>query len=504
MSKQASYSIDLSKLLAGICQVPAVLDTLIHGVQVDSRLVKKGDLFIALSGARFPAEAHIDEAISRGANAVLVEGNVHTGKVHESGDAVELYLPELRSVTGKIADRFFRSPSKDLRVIGVTGTNGKTSVSSYTAQLLSANGIRAGVLGTLGYGEPRSEAGLTPLSHTTPNVVDVHRYLAQLRDSGLQAVVMEVSSHGLEQGRVDQVSFEAAVFTNLTRDHLDYHGSMEAYGAAKARLFEKAELKFAVLNQEDPFSSTLEKRLTHNAKVYSYGEHASATVFVRNVDYGTGLHADVRCMGETIALTSQLVGRFNLYNLLAAVSVCVGMGCQFTALHGIENVQAAPGRMNIFHRDRYPTVVIDYAHTPDALKNILDAVRQHCSGRLVLVFGCGGDRDRGKRPEMALIAERLADQVYVTDDNPRNEDPDAIVREILQGFDVPARVKVVHDRREAVREAIASAGDNDWVLIAGKGHEDYQEIQEQRVHLSDLELTREFLGLSVQSEVHGD
>ena len=489
------YSTDLSKLLSGIYAVPAVLDTRVHGIQLDSRRVRKGDLFIALSGARYPSGAHVDEAVARGANAVLVEGQLHTGKVHEAGDAVELYLPNLRELVGVLADRFFQQPSHDLRVVGVTGTNGKTSVSNYIAQLLEGNNITAGVIGTLGVGVVEQGKKLNPLEHTTPNVVDVHRYLALLRDEGAEAVVMEVSSHGLEQGRVDCVQFEGAVFTNLTRDHLDYHGTMEAYGAAKAKLFTRPELKFAIVNYEDDYSREIVSKLAADVRCIEYGEHATAELHASNVRYQKGLNATLSFSGKQSKLNSELVGRFNLYNLMASLATGVAMGLTFESIKGLDDIRSVPGRMNIFAKSGKPTVVIDYAHTPDALENILKTIKEHHPKRLLLVFGCGGDRDVGKRPLMAKVAENLADHIVVTDDNPRNEDPDAIIADILKGFQSTEEVEVSHDRAEAIQAAIASAQEGDWVLVAGKGHEAYQEVAGKRLEFSDLELAKRCLGI---------
>lgn len=494
-----SYAMDLSKLLDGIYQVPAVLDTLVYDIQIDSRRVKKGDLFIALSGARFPAEAHLEEAVARGANAILVEGDAHSGRVHESGDAVELYLPDLRAITARLADKFFKAPSSDISVIGVTGTNGKTSVSNYIAQLLTQNGLKTGVIGTLGCGFPDASDTMLPLERTTPDVVEVHRSLARLRDSGAKCVAMEVSSHGLEQGRVDSVRFEGAVFTNLTHDHLDYHGSMKAYGAAKAKLFVMPGLKYAVLNQSDAYARTIKEELNNKVQCFFYGESSLADVSAKELAYEQGIKATLLHGNTSVDLNSRLVGQFNLYNVLAAVSVALAKGIALEKLKGIDDIQSVPGRMDIFRRHESPTIVVDYAHTPDALENLLNAVRAHCKGKLFLVFGCGGDRDTDKRSEMAKIAERLADYIVLTDDNPRTEDPGAITDAILQGFSNTAEVSVEHDRAKAISNAVALAAERDWVVVAGKGHEDYQEIGGKRLAYSDLKQARKLVGLEVSS-----
>lgn len=505
MTKHHTYTTDLSRLLEGICPVPAVLDTRIHGLQIDSRLVKSGDLFIALSGENHSAQDHLQEAIERGANAVLVEGNVLNGKVHESGQAIELYLPNLRKVVGQLASRFFQAPGRDLKVIGVTGTNGKTSVSHYIAQLLQLNGIKTGVIGTLGVGFPLTDEPLKPLDRTTPNVIDVHRYLAELRDDGATCVAMEVSSHGLDQGRVDEVPFVGAVFTNLTRDHLDYHGTMEAYGAAKRKLFARSGLKFAVLNLADAYAQTIADALAPDVELVGYGieedmdpivaenalaEPQGGLILAQAKSAGLGLRADVATPQGRIELSSALIGRFNLSNLLAAMGVCAGLGGSLDDLKKASEIVAVKGRMEMIRKAGFAAVVVDYAHTPDALENVLHAVRPYCQGKLHLMFGCGGDRDTGKRAEMARIAQQLADHVVVTDDNPRTEDPAAIVQDILQGFDTPGSVDVIHGRADAIESLMRTAAPDDVVVLAGKGHECYQEIDHERLEFSDLDVAR--------------
>ncbi len=483
-----SYITDLSLLLAGICPVPAVLDTRIHGIQLDSRMVKRGDLFIALAGANTDASAHVAEAIERGANAVLVEGQELNGKVHESGQAIEMYLPNLRAIVGSLAERFFKLPSSDVRVVGVTGTNGKTSVTHYIAQMLNISGVKTGVIGTLGYGVPGSEAGLLTLDRTTPNVVDVHRYLAALRDDGVSCVAMEVSSHGLDQGRVDNVKFHAAVLTNLTRDHLDYHGSMESYARAKRRLFEVSGLSFAVINLDDPVAPEFLSALGGDVKALGYSSLGAgdAVVTASTVGGSEYVQAEIEAPKGKFSLRSSLVGRFNLDNLLAAIAVCDGLGVDADCLSNASKVTSVTGRMEVIDREGCPRVVVDYAHTPDALENLLAAVRPHCIGRVHLLFGCGGDRDTGKRADMARVAESLADRVVVTDDNPRNEDPAMIIKDILSGFTDSSLIDVIHSREVAIQQVISQAAVDDIVVLAGKGHEQYQEVLGERLLFSDV------------------
>lgn len=494
------YSTELSKLLQGVIEVPSALDTLIQGLAIDSRAVKSGDLFIALSGGQNPADYYVEEAVAKGAVAVLIEGETGSSseRLHESAQVLIARVSNLRAKVGLLADRFFQHPSSDLKVVGVTGTNGKTSVSHYCAQLLNLNGMRTGLIGTLGYGI--LEGGeLKATMHTTPNAVDVHRFLAQMRDQGAKVVVMEVSSHGLSQGRVDEVQFEGAVFTNLSRDHLDYHGSMEAYGEAKATLFKTESLTFAVINAEDPFSARVRDVVASGLKadavsMIGFGESEACELRASNVQYQDGIAADIQAGGETFALRSTLVGHFGLMNLLAAVGVAQGLGLNVSALKGLGAISAVPGRMNVFSMCSGAKVVVDYAHTPDALQNVLDTVKAHSPKRLMLVFGCGGDRDKGKRSLMAQVAENMANEVIVTDDNPRSEDPKEIVGDILSGFESMRNIRVEHDRRVAIESVLDDASEGDWVVIAGKGHEDYQEISGKRFHLSDIEIVKEYDG----------
>lgn len=498
------YAADLKDLVHGICAVPAGLDTRVYGIQLDSRKIQKGDLFIALSGQKSAAH-YVSDALKNGAGAVLIEKDLASSgldeKAHEDQGAVELVVDNLRALLGTIADRFFKEPSASVDVIGVTGTNGKTSVSSYIAQLLHLNGIKSGVIGTLGFG--LIDEGLVATNYTTPDVVEVHRSLAALRDAGAKCVVMEVSSHGLEQGRVDGVRFEGAVFTNLSREHLDYHGSMDQYAKAKQKLFEKDELKYAVLNADDALAQTYQDVLAEHVNLFTYGIDNEAVIKADQVSLEQGIQANIRFDGSQFSMHSPLLGLFNLSNLLAVIAVGVARNFNKDALVKVNDLKAVPGRMELLTLPNKPTVVIDYAHTPDAIKNALLALRAHCKGMLTVVFGCGGDRDQGKRSEMAAIAEAHADKIVVTDDNPRTESPEAIVADILSGFIKADTVQVIHDRAAAIQAAIETSGD-DLVLIAGKGHEDYQEVNGERLPFSDSDVVKRCLGISKGQEVYCD
>ncbi|MFD2229282.1 UDP-N-acetylmuramoyl-L-alanyl-D-glutamate--2,6-diaminopimelate ligase [Alkalimarinus sediminis] len=487
----------LSALLKGICVLPSVLDCRVYGIALDSRKVKKGDLFIALKGFSSSARAYIPQAIANGAVAVLVESDQETVSICEEGDSVELFVPGLKTHVGDIASRFFGAPSKLMKVVGVTGTNGKTSVSQYLAQVLSGLGDKTGVIGTLGYGLLDD---LEVATHTTPDVVRVQQILANLKCQGASCAAMEVSSHGLDQGRVDDVSFAGAVFTNLSRDHLDYHGSMEAYGNAKKALFQKPGLSFAVINFDDEFGRELVGAIAEGTQIISYGISEPADIVVDRIQYThKGIDAELSGPWGTTSLSCQLMGAFNLSNVMAVIGVAYAMGYKIEEIcQAVAELTPVTGRMQSYSVAGRAGVVVDYAHTPDALKNALVAVRQHCRGKVWCVFGCGGDRDTGKRPMMAAIAETYADVVVVTDDNPRGEKPESIVADILTGFSDERRARVLHDRRTAIETCISSAAEEDMVLVAGKGHEDYQEVAGQRLEFSDIAVVESCLKSGVQ------
>ena len=473
----------ISTLLQGIIEVPSVFDVTIHGLKTDSRKVQSGDAFIALAGARTPAEHYMDQAISAGATAILLESEQER-QCHERHGALIVPVVGLRARLGRIADRFFEHPSRHLRVIGVTGTNGKTSVTQYISQLLRETGTPCGLLGTLGYGMPGSIESAT---HTTPDVVQVNRVLNRIRNEGGRAAVMEVSSHALDQGRVDNLTMTGAVFTNLTRDHLDYHGSMEAYGEAKARLFLREELHFSVINFDDPFGRQLYGQLEGQCDRVRYSLHEAQTeLWLKEfTPTASGFRARVDGQWGEFDLAVPLLGSFNASNVLAALATVLTLGVPVErAVSIVRELSPPPGRLERFTGSTGKHVVVDYAHTPDALANALEALRPHTRGRLICVFGCGGDRDPGKRPEMAKEAEKRADYVIVTDDNPRTEDADAIRRDILAAC---PDAKDIGDRRAAIAEAMRALGPGDVLVIAGKGHEDYQIIGTVKHHFDDRE-----------------
>jgi UDP-N-acetylmuramoyl-L-alanyl-D-glutamate--2,6-diaminopimelate ligase len=488
----------LSTLLADLAEVPPMLDRNISALSLDSRGVVPGALFLACQGGSSHGLDFAAEAARRGAVAIAWETDGERLQARADELAAELGLPLLpvSSLTRRsslIAARFHGFPSRAMKVIGITGTNGKTSVSHLLAQAMAPERA-CGIVGTLGVGYVES---LTATGYTTPDAVTLQQVLADLKEQGGDAVAMEVSSHALDQGRASAVHFDTAVFTNISRDHFDYHGDMESYAAAKRQLFHMPELRCAVINLDDEMGAGLPEHLASSVRVLAYSIEPRQEIPARAAGWVRAESVVPTPMGLEIAfdsswgegvLRSGLLGRFNAYNLLAVLLVLLDQGWELPqALEKMQEVTTVAGRMEAYGGGGHPRVVIDYAHTPDALEKALLALRSHCSGVLHLVFGCGGDRDRGKRPLMGEIAERLADRVVITDDNPRTEDGDGIVREILAGLSKPARARVQRDRAKAIHQAIELATPHDLVLIAGKGHEDYQLIGGKRFHFSDRE-----------------
>lgn len=474
----------LAALLEGLARLPTTADRPVRRLDSDSRRIEPGDVFVALAGNQSHGLHHAGEALARGAAAVLYDPAERAPEGLASPAAIA--VDGLRARLGELADRANGSPSARLRVVGVTGTNGKTSTVQLLAQALERLGCPAATIGTLGAGRVgRLQAG----THTTPDVLSVHALLARLLEQGARAVAMEVSSHALDQGRVDGVRFELAVFTNLSRDHLDYHHSMQAYAAAKLRLGERPGLRAWVRNLDDDFAAGLAAGLAAaDAWTVSAAGRPEARLRAENLlPEADGLRFDLVEGPQRTALRSPLLGRFNVDNLLAVAASLRALGFGFDEVAGVlPGLEPVSGRMTRLGGGGRPLVVVDYAHTPDALAQALQSLRGHVRGRLICVFGCGGDRDRGKRPLMAAAAEAHADRVIVTDDNPRSEDGDAIVAAICAGFREPARHRVIRDRRAAIRAALGDARAQDLVLLAGKGHEPWQEVAGRRLPFDDL------------------
>lgn len=490
----------LSSLLKDWVNWPVgLVDCDVTGITLDSRVVEAGDLFVACRGEARHALEFAEQAVRRGAVAVVYDPiGVVAKPIHVPCVAVA----RLAERVSELAARFYDHPSQELVVFGVTGTNGKTSCSHFIAQGFAKREHAAcAVVGTLGNGLPGS---LEPATHTTPDAITLQRLLFSFRTAGCRAVAMEVSSHGLEQGRVNAVKFDIAVFTNLSRDHLDYHGDMVRYGDAKKRLFTFPVLRAAILNLVDPFTQEIANALAPSVEIvgYALGQSAGELRQPHRCLQGTIVRSDRSSMVLRMSgswgeheLTTPMLGEFTAMNLLAAAAALLQSGLDMNeVVSHLSQVQGIPGRMEPFGKAGKPLVFVDYAHTPDALQHALNAARHYCQGRLWCVFGCGGNRDRGKRPLMGAIAESMADRIVVTDDNPRDERPKDIVSEIATGLKTPSAVTFIHDRAAAIEYAIAQARPDDVVLIAGKGHEDYQEISGVRRAFSDRILVRKLVG----------
>lgn len=472
----------MKSLLAWLPECPDLAGVKATDLTLDSREVSRGSIFVAMKGIQFDGHAFIDEAISKGAVAVLCE------QAPASDFSVPVCeVPNLRSRLGELAHQFFGEATQRLRVVGITGTNGKTSCCQFVAQALDFLGKRCGVIGTNGQG---LWGQLSATLNTTPDVIRLHEELARQLDQGAEYSAMEVSSHGLHQGRVDGIQFRTAVFTNLSRDHLDYHKTMQAYGEAKWRLMQWPGLENAVVNLDDEWVQQHQDTIQANRVItYSLQAAANADVCVTELTaHAAGMDAQVETPEGQVTLNLRLLGRFNLSNALAALAVLLAEGIPLnTAARIVSNTSPVKGRMELLRHPYSPTVVVDYAHTPDALAKALQGCREHVTGRLVVIFGCGGDRDAGKRPEMARVADQFADAIVVTDDNPRTEASQAIIKDILTGFAKPDEVSVISDRREAIEQTLARCDRSDVILIAGKGHESYQEINGVRHPFSDQE-----------------
>ncbi|KRB11577.1 UDP-N-acetylmuramoyl-L-alanyl-D-glutamate--2,6-diaminopimelate ligase [Lysobacter sp. Root690] len=472
----------LADLLPDIAGIPG--DLRISGLVMDSRAVRPGDAFVAIAGFGAHGLKFVEQARAQGAVAILFEPPA-PDDLPAPADAIA--VPGLRSRLGEMGDAFHGRASEAMTVVGVTGTNGKTSTVQLIAQAWTLRGIRCGSVGTLGAG---LYGAVVPNGFTTPLVLPLHELLADMRDGGATAVAMEVSSHALDQGRVAGVHFDVGVFTNLTRDHLDYHGDMASYGAAKARLFDWPGLQAAAINLDDEFGRELIAQLPKGVRAIGLSSRGrdGATLRADALSFDSrGIGFDLVVAGKAHPVASKLLGRFNVDNLLAVAGALYALDeAPSRIAETLSQLEPIHGRMNRLGGDGVlPLVVIDYAHTPDALEQALASLRAHANARLICVFGCGGERDRGKRPQMAAIAEHGADLVIVTDDNPRGEDGDVIVADILEGLRAPQRAVVLRDRRAAIEHAIGEASPDDIVLVAGKGHEPYQEIHGVRHAFDD-------------------
>jgi UDP-N-acetylmuramoyl-L-alanyl-D-glutamate--2,6-diaminopimelate ligase len=475
--------------------VPHILERL--GIPVaelvnDSRKAMPGKVFVAYPGETRDGRDFIAQAVAQRVDGVLWEAD------HYQWDPAlaipNAGVPGLKTRIGEIAAQVYGEPSRALHMVGITGTNGKTSVAHWVAQTFSQLGRKTAVIGTVGNGFP---GALTPALNTTPDAIELQQRLANYRQQGAAACAMEVSSHGLAQGRINGTQFNVAVLTNLSRDHLDYHGDMDSYADAKARLFSWPGLEWVVVNVDDAFGKRLEAE-TRPARVAGYGFQRGAVVGEKLRLSQAGLHLAVHTDWGNAEVDAPLLGRFNAANLLAVLTTLLVSGVQLdAACQALAHITPPPGRMQTLGGDAHPLVVVDYAHTPDALEKVLATLREIVSGgRLICVFGCGGNRDRGKRPLMGQAVAEGADEVWITSDNPRSEDPRHIIDDILAGTSgakVGTQVHVEPDRARAIFEAIGGAHHGDVVLIAGKGHEDSQEVAGERLPFSDVAVARKAL-----------
>ena len=455
---------------------------------VDSREVQSGAGFIALRGAQSDGREYIQAAFEKGALIAFADTDGMT--IPYAWREKVINIPELEARVASMAAEFYGHPSSSMATVAVTGTNGKTSVSCFVAAALGKLLGPCGYIGTLGWGID----GFEPLVNTTPDVVSMHRIMAKMKAASARSTVFEASSIGIHQGRIDDVVVDVAVFTNLSRDHLDYHGDFASYAAVKRQLFMRPGLQAAVINVDDTIGAGWIKDIHADCRVITFGVSQSADVMLSSVEYrlnGTAMQLQTPC--GTVEIDVPVVGEYNAMNVMAACAVL----CHYTSdsqqiTRALQAISGVPGRMELVGYGE-PSVLVDYAHTPDGLESALLALRPHCRGRLIVVFGCGGDRDKGKRPQMAAVCERLADVLVVTSDNPRSENPLDIIRDVLAGLSETAQPVVQEDRRKAIGQAIALAKKGDCVLIAGKGHEDYQIIGNQRLDFDDRQVAKAFL-----------
>lgn len=490
-------------MIPSLTQLQATTGVSVTHLVTDSRAIEHGDTFVAYPGEKSDGRQHIAQAIANGANAVIYEQ--HNFVWDDAWNVAHLAVPDLRHQAGWLADEVYGAPSEHLWMVGVTGTNGKTSTCHWIAQALNDADRKCALIGTLGNG---FAGALQASANTTPDAVCLHGLLADYLRNGAQAVAMEVSSHALAQGRVNGVRFDVAMLTNLTRDHLDYHGDMESYAAAKRRLFDWQALKFAVINLDDAFGAELALQLQdREVEVIAYGLSQAALHLAERhgmrMVYGNllqmsaqGMHLEIRSSWGGGELNSTLVGKFNAANLLGALAVLLVSDVSLIdAVDSLSRVLPVAGRMQKVGNAGQPAVIVDYAHTPDALEKVLLALREvsvSTEDRLICVFGCGGDRDRGKRAMMGLVAEKIADVCIVTSDNPRSEDPQQIISDVVSGMSANKH-EIIVDRAAAIERAIGQARCGDIILIAGKGHEDYQEIKGVKHSFSDVEVVMQAL-----------
>lgn len=465
-----------------------IADMTIKGITSNSQQVKQGFVFVAIKGNLHDGSVFINEAIKNGASLVVVQKNAP--KIKISKQAKLMVVGDCRKFLADTANKFYGSPSDKLKVVGITGTNGKTTISYLIEALVKESGSACGVIGTINY---RFKAKVIPAKNTTPGCVELQGLLAKMLAGGIKYCALEVSSHALDQDRVAGINFRQAIFTNLTQDHLDYHKNFKNYFRAKLKLFQGLPASaFAIINNDDPYGRKI-KRFT-KAKILTYGIKNPAMIMARDIDFG------IRSTGFTLVapkiklrIKTSLVGRHNIYNILAAIAWGISAGLSIKNIKSaIEKFKHVPGRLERINTKRGYGIFIDYAHTPDALFNVISALRPLIQGKLVVIFGCGGERDKLKRPQMGKVVTELADYAIITSDNPRSERPEMIIKDICKGI-VKDNYCLKPERLAAIRSGLAMVGEGDCLLVAGKGHENYQILKNQVLRFSDQEVIRKCL-----------
>ena len=493
----------LSNILSGITKAE-LLDIEINNITLDSRQAKKGTLFCAIKGHSVDARKFIPNTIENEVSAILADNDEQQDYVEIVKNTPIIYIKNLNSKLSKIADNFYQSPSQKANIIGITGTNGKTTISQLVCQWIDLIGFKAATMGTIGNG---FYGKLQEAKNTTGSALDIQENIANFVKQGANTVTMEVSSHGLVQNRVDNVNFDTAIFTNLTQDHLDYHKTMEEYFTAKSVLFTKFNTKANILNLDDDYSLKLADLIKDKKSIIAIcteNENLAKSfknyVYAQNIEYSQeGLNISVQSSYGNFVISTKLIGKFNVLNILQAFATMVSLGFNTEdIIAAATKLNPVVGRMEVFNNKKQATIIVDYAHTPDALEKALQASRKHTKNKLWCIFGCGGDRDTTKRPLMAKSAESLADKIIITNDNPRTEDANNIIEDIFEGLNNKDDVIILQDRFEATKYALDNSSKDDIILIAGKGHEDYQIIGDKTVHYSDRETACQLLNITMK------
>ena len=493
-AEHQQYSMTLQQLLEGLSEIDTSININVTGLAVDSRKVSAGDLFIAFSGTNQHGAEFIPAAVKAGAAAIVYEADYPLELPKLSVPIIS--VKNLKQKAGVIAHRFYQQPSERIDVIGITGTNGKTSTAWFLAQCLQTQNEAVGFIGTLGTG---LYGNLQTANNTTPDVVSVHKLLAEFCDAGAKHAVMEVSSHALEQHRVSAVNYHSVIFTNLSHEHLDYHSSMQEYAAVKRRLFTDYASQFKIINIDDEYGQEIANAIKQPVYLCSLKKQSDTNENILSAEIleskNNFLQFELESPWGSCFISSNLIGDFNVSNLLSVICVLCLLDHSLQSVKDkIKLLSNVPGRMECFGGDeKNALIIVDYAHTPDALENVLKTLREHAQGWLITLFGCGGDRDQAKRTKMGEVAELYSDQIILTNDNPRNEDPEQIIKQIKQGISSTASVYVELDRAKAISYAMTLGKPGDVILIAGKGHEDYQIIGDQKIAFDDRVQVRHIL-----------